>query len=305
MAVVPPPPSRPSSVTSPPHSRASSRAIASPSPSPAGRVPSRAASMEALEHEFALVRWNPRAAVADLDPAGGAGDRHRRSGEGSSAARSRTARQARARGPRGRPTPLPGSSLAAVLERDARDRPRCGRQRCSASVTRSPRSTGDAGEPALARRGSAAAAHRPCATGGRPRRSPRRARRRRGSPTRAPWPPRAAAAARSAACAADARRRRRSPAVRASRRAIRSVISLNELDSERCSRLPSTSARAPQIALGDATRHRFESPQRPGDLARRAAPPAEQAEREHDQTDQRDRRARRGAPPDAPRRRSE
>ena len=95
-------------------------------------------------------------------------------------------------------------------------------------------------------------------TGGRPRRSPppSRAPRRRRRPR--PAPPPDAGAARSAACAADAKHRPRTARWASSRRAIRSVISLNEPARERCSRLPSSSARASRSppATRRATRSR-------------------------------------------------
>ena len=97
---------------------------------------------------------------------------------------------------------------------------------------------------ALARAAEERAARRRSRRSGRPRAAPRRARTPAPRDPRRGGPPPGAGAARSAACAAGGRRRRRTPAGERTVRPRRSVIALKDRASERCSYVPSTSARA-------------------------------------------------------------
>jgi hypothetical protein len=62
---------------------------------------------------------------------------------------------------------------------------------------------------------------------------------------------------------------------------------LNEIDSDRCSRLPCTGAR-PDVALRHPPGHGLQPAQRTGDLGRQQSA-GEQAQREHDHGDQAER----------------
>ncbi len=64
-------------------------------------------------------------------------------------------------------------------------------------------------------------------------------------------------------------------------------MSLNVRASDCCSAVPSTVARARQVALGDAPRGAVEPQHRPGDLARHH-PARDEPEAEHEQPDQRE-----------------
>ena len=92
-------------------------------------------------------------------------------------------------------------------------------------------------------------------------------------------------------CEASATKSRWAPSSRSSRL----VISLNEAASERCSRLPSTSARAVEVALRHAPGHLLQPADRPADLGRDHRAGGE-TERQHDQPDQRSPRTGRGGP---------
>ena len=92
---------------------------------------------------------------------------------------------------------------------------------------------------------------------------------------------------RSAGCAADVRRRRRIRAGRRSAAATRSAISLKEVLSERCSELPSTTARADRSP--PASRLAAPSRRLSGSATCRAITPAcEQAEQQHGAGDERE-----------------
>ena len=211
----------------------------------------RPAAVEALEHRLLLVRRQPGAAVERPRSR----RRWRRSRSAARrrvvASRSRSASRARGRGP-------PASSGPAAPWCDDDQVAPCADQRAAAAARR-PRRARRLGVGArLAGVAQHQQLRRPSPDAGRPRparrRSPRRAGRGLGA-----RPPRAAAAARSAACAAGARRRRRTRA--GPRPALNAVGHLVERCAERraARSVPSTGARAVEVAVGRRARGRVEA----------------------------------------------
>ena len=263
VATVPPPSCSPmTSVTSrPTRARARARSAARDRGRAAG--PPGPAAVEALEHELALVVGDARARGRRTSIRPGRGDdRHGRARSASSAARSRPGHRARARRRRGPPRPSP---LGRSRRRSSDDFALGGR----GPRQRSTAAGGDVVQVdrwrrplALAGRGSAASSSSTVCEAGRPRRSRRRARAAVGRP-----PPSARASSR--------RRRRPVSGVRSwceasatkSRWALQQPRDpvghlVERLASERCSRLPSTAARAARSPW--ATRRATASSRRSG-----------------------------------------